>query len=563
MAIAVRTLGGSSAAISLVSSITSVLQSLKHQNPRCSNLNPSPLLQFSQHLNANLVIEVIKAQDEPHTALLFFQWASDPKPNPNNYFHTQRCYSAMVDLLLSHSMYSTALSILQSSNNLRDFMVGKFIKSYGDRGDIRGAIHWFDRAKTIESGRCLFSYNAILGVLVRANRMNLAQAIFDQILKERLVRPDVSTYTTMIRGYCKLGMIEDAKKVFDEMLCKPNLITYNTIIAGLCRKGLVENAQEIVDHMIAKKDSSCLPDTVTFTTLIDGYCKKGELELAEKCLDEMSNWNCEPNVLTYNSLINGLCLMGKVDEAKRQMTKMRLNGLKSDVVTHTSLLKGLCIVGRSDDAAEHLKEMIDLGLKLDVKSYGVVVNEYCKHGRTAEAIALLDDMKLRGINPSVWSFNELFRALTNAGEYDRAILVLKQMPQMGCSPNFLSYSTVICSLCGVKGRMRDVEDLVVDMVRRGHGLDSSMYSEIVKGHCEDGDLEMALGMFSEMVEKGFIINLQSFSVFVKELCGKGRISDAEYVFKEMIRRCKILDIASYRSKLNEYGCKLPAAINGG
>ncbi|XP_043704838.1 pentatricopeptide repeat-containing protein At5g39710-like [Telopea speciosissima] len=563
MAMAARTLSGSSTVISLVSSITSVLQSLKHQNPGYSNLNHSPLLQFSQHLNAGLVIEVIKAQNEPHTALLFFHWTSDPKPNPNNYFHTQRCYSIIVDLLLSHSMFSTAFSLLQSSNNLCDFMVGKFIKAYGDRGDIRGAIHWFDRAKTIESGRCLFSYNAILGVLVRANRINLAQAIFDQILKERLVRPDVSTYTTMIRGYCKLGMIEDAKKVFDGMLCKPNLITYNTIIAGLCRKGLVENAREIVDRMIATKDSYCLPDTVTFTTLIDGYCKKGEMELAEKCMDEMEIWKCEPNTLTYNSLIYGLCLMGKVDEAKRQMTKMRLNGLKSDVVTHTSLLKGLCIVGRSDDAAEHLKEMVSLGLKPDVKSYAVVVNEYCKNGRTTEAMALLDEMKLRGINPSVSSFNELFRALTNAGEHDRAILVLKRMPQKGCSPNFLSYSNVICSLCGIKGRMRDVEDLVVNMLHRGHGLDASMYSEMVKGYCKDGDLDMAMGIFSEMMEKGFMINLQNFSLFVKELCGKGRMSDAENVFKEMVRRCTILDLASYRRILNEYGCRLQAPINGG
>ncbi|KAJ4957556.1 hypothetical protein NE237_024667 [Protea cynaroides] len=557
MAMAARSLSGCSPAISLVSSITSVLQSLNHQNPGCSNLNLSPLAQFSQHLNADLVIEIIRAQNEPHTALLFFQWASDPKHNTSNYFHTQRCYSAMVDILLSHSMFSTALSLLQSTNNLRDFMVGKFIKAYGDRGDIRGAIHWLDRAKTIESGRCLYSYNAIMGVLVRANRIDLAQAIFNQIL-----RPDVSTYTTMIRGYCKLGMIEDAKKVFDGMLCKPNLITYNTIIAGLCRKGRLENARKIVDLMIARKDSYCFPDTVTFTTLVDGYCKKGELELAKKCMDEMENWNCEPNVLTYNAFINGLCLMGKFDEAKRQMTKMRLNGLKDDVVTHTSLLKGLCVLGRFDDAAEHLEEMISLGLKPDVKSYGVVVNEYCKNGRTAEAMALLNEMKLRGINPSVSSFNALLRTLVDAGEHDRAILVLKQMPQKGCSPNFLSYYTVICSLCGVKGRMRDAEDLVVDMLRRGHGLDASIYSDMVKGYCEDGDLEMAMGMLYEMMEKGFRINLESFSVFVKELCAKGRLSDAENVFKEMVRRCTISDIACYRAKLNEHGCKLQAAIHG-
>lgn len=164
-------------------------------------------------------------------------------------------------------------------------MVAKFIKAHGDRGDIRASIDWLHRAKMIESGRCLFSYNAILGVLVRANRIHLAKAFYDQIMKEGVVEPDVSTYTTMIRGYSKMGMIEHAKNVFDEMICEPNLFTYNTMIFGYCKKGDMENARRIFGCMMKSKD--CFPDTVTYTTLINGYCKNGELDEATKCMNEM------------------------------------------------------------------------------------------------------------------------------------------------------------------------------------------------------------------------------------------------------------------------------------
>ncbi|OVA08379.1 Pentatricopeptide repeat [Macleaya cordata] len=557
MAMAARTLANStqsSHSLSLVSSINSILQTLIYQNPNSSTpTSTSPLDQFSPHLNPNLVVEIIKSQSNPHSAIFFFRWASNLNPNPNNYTHTQRCYSAMVDLLLSHSMFSTAVSLLEKSNNLRDFIIGKFIKAYGDRGDIRGAIHWLNRAKMIESGRCLYSYNSILGVTVRSNRIELARAFFDQILKEGLVKPDVSTYTVMIRGYCKLGMIKDALEVFDGMICRPNIITYNTIISGLCKKGYMEDARGILDRMLSEGFS---PDKVTFTTLVDGYCKKGELEKAENCMEEMGKFNCEPNVFTYNSLIDGFCLRGKIDEAKKLMTKMRLNGLKDDIATHTSLLKGFCIVGRLDEAAKHLKEMVTLGLNPDAKSYGVIVNEYCKTGRPVEAISLLDEMKLRGINPSLSSYNALFRALTDSGEINTAIVVLKKMPKMGLSPNFLSYSTVICSLCRIGGRMREAEELVVEMIRRGHQVDASMYNSMVKGYCEDGESEMAIGMFHEMMENGFVINLESFSVFVKELCGKGKVKEVKKRFEEMCKRCDVPDVDSYRRILNEHQCQL-------
>ena len=170
--------------------------------------------------------------------------------------------------------------------------MAKFVKAYGDRGNIREAIHWFHRATNMESGRCLFSCNAILGVLVKGNRIMLARAIFYQIVKEGLFKPDVYTHTTMIRGYCKMGMIENVKNVFDEMGCKPNLITYNTMINGFGKKGLMESAMKIVDQM--KETEDCMPDTMTSNTLIDGFCKRGELDEAMKCMDEMVSRNCEP-----------------------------------------------------------------------------------------------------------------------------------------------------------------------------------------------------------------------------------------------------------------------------
>ncbi|PRQ28017.1 putative tetratricopeptide-like helical domain-containing protein [Rosa chinensis] len=535
---------------SQVTFITSLLQTLNPQTPNPSNLSSAPLNQFSPHLNPTLVIQVLHNQTNPYHALFFFKWASNPDHNPNNYSHTFKCYSAITDILLSHSLFSSASSLLQESNHLSDFLIGKFITAHGRRRGVRAAINWFHKAKVIENGRCLFSYNAILGVLVRANRIGLAESIYDQIFKEGLVKPDASTYTIMIRGFCKVGEIENAQKVFDEMTCEPNLITYNTMIHGFCKKGEVDSARRVLGQMMEGKD--CLPDTVTYTTLIDGYSKKGELGEAMKCMDEMVKQACEPNVLTYNAVIHGFCLSGNVNEAKRMMTRMRLNGVKDDIATHTSILKGLCIAGKADEAVEHLKEMARLGMKLDVKAYGIVVNEYCKRKEPDGAILLLMEMRMRGLKPSVSSFNAVLSVLLENGELERAINLVKQMPQMDCFPNFFSYNSVICSLCNVRGRMGEVEGLIHDMLRNGHALDATLCSCLVKGYSEDGDLRSAMQVFCDALDQRYIISLESFSVFVKELCAKGKAVEAERMFEDMCKRCSVVHIDIYRKVLDDY-----------
>ncbi|KAL3655751.1 hypothetical protein CASFOL_000147 [Castilleja foliolosa] len=538
--------------ISIIPTIKSHLRSLNPQDPKShKNPNPSILNQFSPFLTPNLVIEIVKTQTNPYHSLYFFTWASSPTPNPNRYSHSHFCYIAITDKLLSHKLFSLAADLLKTHDKFSDFMVGKFIKAHGDLGHLKWSVKLFQQAKSTEFEGCLFSYNALLGVLVKANKVGLAWGYFGQVvIKSSVVKPDVSTYTTIIRGLCKVGMIKDAEKLFDEMTVRKNLTTYNVMIDGFCKKGLMERARKIVDRMVGNE--SCLPDVVSYTSLIDGYCKKGEFENAMRCFDEMlNNGNCEPNVFTYNALINGLCLNGNMDEARKMMSRMRLSGVRDNIATHTSLLKGYCVANRSEEAINFFKEMGNLGMSLDEKSYAVIVNEYCKLGRPDEAIVLLKEMRAKGVNLSLASFNAVLRSLIKLEEIDEAILVLKDMPKWGCYPNFLSYSEVIIGFVGAGGRMRDVDMLVNDMIEEGHGLDTTLYSCLIRAYCKIGDVRKAVCLFEEMIGESLVISLDCFGVLVKELVTRSLANEAEYLFHQMRNSCPSCDLESYRRVLNE------------
>ncbi|XP_057248624.1 pentatricopeptide repeat-containing protein At5g39710 [Beta vulgaris subsp. vulgaris] len=548
----------SNSSTSLLTSITKALHSVKPQflnNTAPKAPKEIPILtQFTPHLNPNLVIQVINNQTNPYHALVFFDWACRPSPNPRKYFHTFHCYNAMFDLLLSHRLFTTATQFLESHNKLCDFLIAKLINAFGVERDVRGAIDWFNRAKMVEKdGNCISSCNTLLGVLVKTCRIRLCRAVFDRVVEEGVIRVDVVTYTTMIRGYCKVGKMEDALKVFDEMRCRPNLVTYGVLLSGFCRKGMMVEARQMVDKMIMKGD--CMPDLVTYSTLIDGYCKKGDMEAALMCFDEMVVQGFEPNLIIYNAVVNGYCLIGKVDEAKRMMTKMRLDGVKDDVVTHTSLLRGFCVVGRLDEACQHLRDMISLGIKPDVQSYGLLVNELCKLGKASEAIVLMREMVARGVYPCISSCNAVLKALVERGELNEAVFYLKWIPAIGRAPNFVSYFTVISSLSRSERGVQQVEELMTSMLQDGHKADSSIYSCLTRMYTKNGELEKASRVLCDALRDGCVINLDSFAVFIEGLYARGKMSDAEQHSQELLEKCSVTMLEKYQRILNKLKCK--------
>ncbi|KAL4365136.1 hypothetical protein AHAS_Ahas07G0075900 [Arachis hypogaea] len=98
------------------------------------------------------------------------------------------------------------------------------------------------------------------------------------VVEEGVFELDVFTYTTMIRDFCKIGMVHSALKVFDEMCCAPNSVSYNTLIHGFCKNGDLEGAKRVFDRMVEVRGQSCKPDV------------KGEFREALKCMEEMDHF---------------------------------------------------------------------------------------------------------------------------------------------------------------------------------------------------------------------------------------------------------------------------------
>nr|XP_043630502.1 pentatricopeptide repeat-containing protein At1g62910-like [Erigeron canadensis] len=67
-------------------------------------------------------------------------------------------------------------------------------------------------------------------------KFDVSRLLFQDLLFERgLPPPTVKTYGVMIRGFCRRGLLKDAKRLFDEMEkrgCEPDILIFNDLIQG-------------------------------------------------------------------------------------------------------------------------------------------------------------------------------------------------------------------------------------------------------------------------------------------------------------------------------------------
>ncbi|KAL5708424.1 hypothetical protein ACHQM5_019220 [Ranunculus cassubicifolius] len=52
---------------------------------------------------------------------------------------------------------------------------------------------------------------------------------------------------------------------------KHNVISYTTMIVGYCKKGMMDEASELFVQM---EENGCAPDEITYKTLVDGHLHK-------------------------------------------------------------------------------------------------------------------------------------------------------------------------------------------------------------------------------------------------------------------------------------------------
>lgn len=321
------------------------------------------------------------------------------------------------------------------------------------------------------------SLNALLAAYFANARPDLASRVFRGGGAADL---DVVSWTTMVGGLCKLGLVDEARELFDAMP-ERNLVSWNAMMSGYVKAGRFLDALEVLDEMRARgvdgngflaatavvactgagalargrevhrwvERSGVEVDDTLAAALVDMYCKCGCVDEAWRVFESLPP---AKGLTTWNCMIGGFAVHGRGEDAVRLFGRMEQEGVAPDDVTLVNVLTACAHTGMLGEGRRYFDGMVPrYGIEPKMEHYGCMVDLYGRAGRLDEARKLIEGMPME---PDVGVLGALFGACRIHGDVDLGEAIGRRVIEL--DPQNSGRYVLLANLLATAGRWEDV-----------------------------------------------------------------------------------------------------------
>ncbi|WCJ30662.1 Pentatricopeptide repeat (PPR-like) superfamily protein [Euphorbia peplus] len=330
---------------------------------------------------------------------------------------------------------------------------------------------------------------------------------------------DVITWTSMITGYTKHGIPQNAIELFFEMTgfgIEPNGFTLSVVIKactdlgdsklGRCFHGVV---------IVLGFESNC----VISSGLIDFYGRNYRIGDARKVFDEM----LEPDNICWTSVISAFTRNDMYDEALGFFYLMQREvKLIPDMFTFGTVLTACGNLQRVMQGKEVHGKVITSGCSRNVIIESSLVDMYAKCGLLDHSQRVFDRMSRR--NSVSWT--ALMGGYCQNGDFESVINIFREAEMT----DLYSFGIVLRACAGLAA-IRHGKEVHCQYMRRGGWRDVIAESALVDLYAKCGCIDFAHRVFSDMP-------LRNSITWNSMICGfaqNGRGEEALRIFHEMVK----------------------------
>lgn len=392
--------------------------------------------------------------------------------------------------------------------------------------------------------------NCMITRLCEEGKICEARQLFE-VMPER----DVISWTTLISGYMKCGLVGEARELFDRADAEKNGVTWTAMISGYLKTKRVAEAEKLFAEMPDK-------NVVAWNTMIEGYVRSGKINQALVLFERMG----ERNTLSWNTMITGLVSCGRVEEARGLFDRMPVQ----NVISWNILISGLARNGRVDEARLLFDRMpersvvswnamitgfmqngeLEKGRRLfdempgkNVVSWTAVISGYMQHGRSEEALRAFYTMnRNRRVRPNEGTFASVLGACSGLVEGMQVHQVINKTVYQ--ESEFVISSLInMYSKCGVVAMAREVFDRGLGRCR-----DLVCWNSMISAYAHHGCGRDAILVFEEMRRRGFKPNDVTFVGLLSACSHAGLVQEGVNYFEMLMKN------ESIRVREEHYTC---------
>ncbi|KAE8710365.1 Pentatricopeptide repeat-containing protein [Hibiscus syriacus] len=412
------------------------------------------------NLTHDLIIDVLERfRHARKPAFRFFCWAGQ-KPG---FAHDSRTYNKMMDVLAKNRQFETMLAMLEEMGARGVLTMGTFIiaiKAFAAAKERKKAVGIFDLMKKYKYEAGVDTVNCLLESLGRAKLAKEAQTLFGK-LRDRFT-PNLSSYTILLNGWCRVRNLMEAGRVWNEMIDKgfePDIVAHNVMIEGLLRSRKTSHAVKLFEVM---KTKGPLPNVRSYTIMIREFCKQARMGEAVRYFEEMHDSGCPPDAPVYTCLITGFGNQRRMDTVYRLLLEMQDKGCPPDGHTYNALIKLLTTQRMPDDAMRVYKKMIQTGIQPTIHTFNMMMKSFFQSRNYDMSCAIWDEMTKKGFCPDDISYTVFIGGLIRLGRSGEACRLLVEMIGKGMKAPQLDYGKFVADFSRA-GKPAILEELAQKM----------------------------------------------------------------------------------------------------
>ncbi|XP_021977025.1 pentatricopeptide repeat-containing protein At3g24000, mitochondrial [Helianthus annuus] len=296
--------------------------------------------------------------------------------------------SALVELYCRYERMNEAHFVFDGLVDKNEVSWNSLIAAHARKSEGDKALRVFQRMQRHDFKPTHFTYSSIFSACASTGSLEQGKWIHAHMVKSGL-KLIAFIGNTLLDMYAKSGSFDDAIRVFDRLV-KPDVVSWNSMLTAYAQHGLGEKT---LDHFEKMKKTGIEPNSVTFLCVLTACSHGGLLDKGQYYFELMKKVNIEPDVSHYVTMVDLLGRAGQLDHA--------LNFINELPIKPTSAiwgaLLGACRMHKNMELGAYAAERV---FELDPYDSGphiLLYNIYASAGKWNEASKVRKFMKEIGV----------------------------------------------------------------------------------------------------------------------------------------------------------------------
>lgn len=361
----------------------------------------------------------------------------------------------------------------------------------------------------------------VLKACARLKAVERGRRIHSNIRDKGMIE-DVRVGTALVDFYCKCGLIDDARELFDQMGVR-DVVLWNALVHGyveccffkeaillyaqMQQEGLKPNSRTFVALLLACKEllelrlgqevhsyslrNGLLCSDPHLGTALIGFYSRFDVKFSQSVFDLM----VLRNTVSWNAMITGYVDAEYHFKAWQLFLSMLLDGVKFDSVTLLAVIQACAELGFPQLGIQLHQMAIKFGYSSRLFVVNALLNLYSQNGSLESSSKLFKTVTTWDV--ALW--NSMIGAYIDYGFYEKAVNTFMDMRKEGIRENERTIAIMLTSCEYLADAERKGQSLHAHKIKSGLAMDVALGNAFLSMYSDLNCVEAAQKIFTEVI----------------------------------------------------------------